>query len=300
MNEESDISKKSHNVNEFWGNYRKSVIEAGVEADQVEWYVKWAVSFAKSMRVPLKARSSDDVEGFLNSLAEKTNIGDWQIEQAEKAIGILYLNFLNLDIGYCFKQIAGRDKNKLPTEKEEKKVRFRDEVRSPGEIESAYSDIFGNLRSEFRIRHYSFRTEQSYTMWARRFLTFHGKEPVDGLGADEIRGYLDYLAQERNIGASSQNQALNAIVFLFTNVLKKEPGEFDDFIRAKRPRRLPTVLTRNETERLFEHLGGISLLMAGLLYGAGLRLLECTRLRGAGHRFRDGAERPHHHAAPKI
>jgi site-specific recombinase XerD len=97
--------------------------------------------------------------------------------------------------------------------------------------------------------------------------------------AEQVRDYLDFLARERDVAANTQNQALNALVFFFTQVLKRELGNFDDFTRAKRPRRLPVVLSRDEVQRLFSHLGELHALMAGLLYGSGLRLMECVRLR---------------------
>ena len=99
------------------------------------------------------------------------------------------------------------------------------------------------------------------------------------LGSQEIKIYLDYLAQVRKVSASTQNQALNAIVFMFGQVLNVDPGELGDFTRAKRPKRITVVLTRSEVQKLFDELSGAHYLMAGLLYGAGLRLMECLRLR---------------------
>ncbi|MBW1692530.1 MAG: integron integrase, partial [Deltaproteobacteria bacterium] len=102
---------------------------------------------------------------------------------------------------------------------------------------------------------------------------------MENLGSSKIKAYLDYLAETREVSASTQNQALNAIVFLYEQVLKGDAGEFADFVRAKRPRRLPVVLTREEVEMLLDELSGVKQLMAGLLYGSGLRLMECLRLR---------------------
>ena len=106
---------------------------------------------------------------------------------------------------------------------------------------------------------------QAYCHWIRRFLTFHGLKDPARLGANAIRAYLDYLAKIREVSASTQNQALNAIVFLYHQVLGLDPGEFGDFIRAKRPKRLPEVLTPNEVKRLLGCLSGVHYLMAGLL-----------------------------------
>ncbi len=108
---------------------------------------------------------------------------------------------------------------------------------------------------------------------------FHKDKSPENIDADDIHNYLNYLAEERKVAASTQNQALNAIVFFFKEVLKRDPGDFSDFVRAKRPTHVPEVLTRSEVESLLDAMSGINQLMAGLLYGAGLRLMECIRLR---------------------
>jgi integron integrase len=129
------------------------------------------------------------------------------------------------------------------------------------------------------VRHYSLRTEEAYVNWIQRFLSFNGLKDPSELDAGHIRKYLDFLAGERSVSASTQNQALNAIVFLCTQVMKKDPGDFNDFARAKKPVRVPTVLTKNEVDRLLDRLDGVYYLMAGLLWGSGLRVMECVRLR---------------------
>ncbi len=134
-------------------------------------------------------------------------------------------------------------------------------------------------------KHYSPRTEEAYTRWIDRFLRFHrgkaGKwiHPQD-MTADHVESFLTYLAVRRRVAASTQNQALNALVFLFRDVVKKEIGEFNA-IRAKRPIRLPTVLSQDEVRRVLAAMepGSMHGLMAHLLYGSGLRLMECIRLR---------------------
>ena len=130
-----------------------------------------------------------------------------------------------------------------------------------------------------RVRHYSIRTERAYEQWIGRLLSFYKDKPAESIDADDIQSYLNYLAEKRKVAASTQNQALNAIVFFFKEVLKRDPGDFSDFVRAKRPLHVPEVLTRSEVERLLDAMSGVNQLMAGLLYGAGLRLMECIRLR---------------------
>ena len=213
---------------------------------------------------------------FLHNLSLQKGIDEWQVKQAAKALKFLYRDFLNIDLGIDpdkYRRDEGSSKSNAGS------FIFKDTAISRQDIVSRYKEVFDRFRSELRILHYSLRTERSYEMWIRRFLAFHNKRPIDSFGASEIKAYLDYLAQTRNVAASTQNQALNAIVFFYDNVMNVDPGEFDDFIRAKRPARLPEVLTRNEVNRLFQEMKGVNLLMAGLLYGAGLRLMECLRLR---------------------
>jgi site-specific recombinase XerD len=135
------------------------------------------------------------------------------------------------------------------------------------------------LRTELRARHYSLRTEQAYEHWMRRFVTFHGLKSLQELGPEAVKEYLEYIAVERKVAASTQNQALNGLVFLYKHTLGEPIALIGDFTRAKRPKRLPVVLTRAEVGRLLEALTGTYRLMAGLLYGSGLRLMESVRLR---------------------
>jgi len=139
--------------------------------------------------------------------------------------------------------------------------------------------LLDRVRDAIRVKHYSIRTEQAYVNWVRRFILFHDKRHPKDMGADEIEEYLTYLAVDRNVAASTQNQALSALLFLYQNVLKKDLDRPVDAVRAKKPKRLPTVLTREEAQQVLAAMSGTSQLIAKLLYGAGLRLIECLRLR---------------------
>ena len=130
-----------------------------------------------------------------------------------------------------------------------------------------------------RFRHLSLRTEEAYRSWIKRFILFHDKRHPKDLGAEEIRAFLTHLALYRHVAASTQNVALNALLFLYRDVLKQEFPDLGAFERAKRPHRLPTVFTREEVAAVLAQLTGVHYLMASLLYGAGLRLMECLRLR---------------------
>jgi len=139
--------------------------------------------------------------------------------------------------------------------------------------------LLDQLRDAIRLRHYSIRTEETYVQWVRRFIFFHGKRHPGEMGAPEITAFLTHLAVKEKISASTQNQALNAIAFLYRQVLKREMGELDEIVRAKRPDRLPVFFSSTEAKAVLGHLDGVDKIMGSLLYGSGLRLMECLRLR---------------------
>jgi integron integrase len=139
--------------------------------------------------------------------------------------------------------------------------------------------LLDQVRDVIRVKHYSIRTEQTYTDWIKRFILFHNKRHPSEMREPEVTEYLTHLARHGNVAASTQNQALSALLFLYKEVLKQEIGWLDNVERAKKPPKLPVVLTRKEVKRIFAHLTGTQKLMAGLLYGSGLRLMECVRLR---------------------
>ncbi len=139
--------------------------------------------------------------------------------------------------------------------------------------------LLDQLRAAIRKKHYSIRTEEAYVYWTKQYIFFHGKRHPKELGEKEISDFLTYLAVKREVAASTQNQALNAIVFLYKHIIGKELGDFGKFQRAKTPQRLPVVLSRKEVELLFSFISPKYRLIALLLYGCGLRLIECLRLR---------------------
>lgn len=140
------------------------------------------------------------------------------------------------------------------------------------------SPFLQSVRAAIRVRHYSIRTEQAYIGWIKRFILFHGKRHPAELGAADVTSFLTALAVEGNVAASTQNQALNALVFLYRVVLEREL-EGVNAVRARQPRKIPVVLTSAEVSRLLRELDGIQWLAACLMYGSGLRLMEAMRLR---------------------
>ena len=139
--------------------------------------------------------------------------------------------------------------------------------------------LLDRMRAEIRLRHYSLRTEEAYVDWARRYILFHHKRHPQEMGAGEVAAFLSYLASERGVSASTQNQAKSALLFLYREVLGIELPWLDEVIAAKVSRRLPVVLTPTEVRRLLEATSGTLGLVISLLYGTGMRLLEGLRLR---------------------
>ncbi|MBI4528653.1 MAG: integron integrase, partial [Deltaproteobacteria bacterium] len=139
--------------------------------------------------------------------------------------------------------------------------------------------LLDQVRDAIRTRHYSYRTEKAYTHWIKRFIFFHDKRHPTEMGEAEIGRFLSSLATEGRVSASTQNQAFNALLFLYKEVLGKGIGLVEGVVRAKRPQRLPVVLTKEEVKKVIDQMNGLPRLMAILLYGGGLRLMECCRLR---------------------
>jgi integron integrase len=139
--------------------------------------------------------------------------------------------------------------------------------------------LLDQVRTAIRARHYSRQTEKTYLYWIRYFIYFHDKRHPAELGGPEVSAFLSWLAVDRKVAAATQNQALSALLFLYKRVLGRDLPWFDDLVRAKRPVRLPVVLTESEVQQILARLEGSKWLMASLLYGAGLRLNECLKLR---------------------
>lgn len=139
--------------------------------------------------------------------------------------------------------------------------------------------LLDQVRHVVRRKHYSIRTEEAYVSWIKRYILFYHKRHPSEMGAAEIEAYLTYLAVDMHVAASTQNQALSALLFLYNEVLHQPLGDAIRAVRAKRPERLPSVLSRDEARDLLDVLSGTHRLMGQLLYGSGLRLLECFRLR---------------------
>ena len=277
----------------FWNEFAALLGRRHVAARSVEWYVKRARQFAGGRDLAaLRAVSADDVSSFLDAFAARDDLEEWQGAQMARAVRFLCLDHLRLEWAYRFqwnrwsssgfafrKETPGGSGPALSAPPEGGAGAPFADADEGGQALRRFPGHFERLRTELRTRHYSLRTEEAYASWLSRLIGFRGYRPPEELAAPDVRAYLEYLATVRKVSASTQNQALCALAFFFGETLRRPLDEIGDFVKAKRPVRIPTVLSRTEVRRLEAGLTGTYALMAGLLYGSGLRLMECVRLR---------------------
>jgi hypothetical protein len=212
----SNHQEKSNLADErerFRNAFRTCLEENRVPPDRSGYYVGWAKEFVDFLpEKRLKAPSAEDIRAYLDSLSRREGISARKLRRAEYALRVLYESFLP---GYSpGKDSSAKASNVPPAGEGEKVTDFRDRV-LPGEVERRYPALIERFRTEVRTRHYPYRTETAYLEWARRFIAFHGYADPDSLEpASAIKQCLEYLALKREVSASTQNQALNALVFL--------------------------------------------------------------------------------------
>jgi integron integrase len=146
-------------------------------------------------------------------------------------------------------------------------------------VQSPPKKLLDCVRDVIRVKHYSYQTEKTYVQWIRRYILFHNKRHPKEMGGAEVNAFLTHLAVAENVAASTQNQALSAVLFLYREVLQQQLDLNLDAVRAKRPKRLPTVLSTEEVRAVLQHMSGVCQTIARLLYGSGLRLNEALQLR---------------------
>jgi len=213
-------------------------------------YIRWVRDCYSFLRLPPTERlSSEQTRLFLSNLEKSRE--PWQVKQAEQALRRFDF-FLTRALPSLTPAIADHD---------------------------AWASVLGKTRDVLRVKQMALNTEKTYLGWLRQFQTYLGSKPPQALSFDDMRRYLLHLAVDRDVAAATQNQALNAILFMYRHVLDIDTGEAIDAVRAKKRQRLPVVLSKGEVQRVFVAMSGTMRLMAMLTYGCGLRLSECLNLR---------------------
>lgn len=233
-----------------------------VPKDKIKFYIYWVRRFLKSCNYQLENINTERVSKYLDSLEADEKIADWQAKQAADAV-ILYVE------KYLKKSLKQAT---IPAE-----VSRGTSTDQKGSVQ--WKQMLEEAKSAIRLRHFSLSTEKTYLGWIARFNTFLKDRDPHLLEANDMKSYLTHLALHGRVSASTQNQAFNALLFLYRHALRKEVDDLTSVVRAKRKINLPTVLSRDETKNLLSYLNGVYLLMGQLMYGCGLRLMECLRLR---------------------
>ncbi|MDK2858375.1 MAG: hypothetical protein PWQ89_1494 [Verrucomicrobiota bacterium] len=283
MPEEYVKRKMSDKESAFWARYAEKLCEKRISGHNGEWHIRRAQQFVYGLN-GLKLRDIDSAyfNGWLDELGRDTSLQDWQVAQAISALRILLVETVDLEWAKTYdwegRLSACEDLDAThPTLAREASLRS---ISAPAErvpLTPETTKQLQRIKEVTRVRAMSIRTEQTYIEWARRFAIYCGgsfpKEP------GKVRDFLEYLALVRQVAPATQAQALNALVFLYGQVLEMDLGVLGAYRRPVRKQRLPVVLSRPETEALLRELTGRNALMASLLYGAGMRLMECVRLR---------------------
>jgi len=269
--------------------------QRGVEPRFQEYYRAWVLGFLGYIKPrKIAEASAEDVSGFLGKLAGEGK-KEWQMRQAEEGVRVFFQEVepqkWARDWPAFLEELAARiDGGRARLDGMEPAELGRGPVEGRGVSEFSNREDTGSLPERYasfvvevtealRVERYAYRTEQSYVDWVRRFLIFTEPKSRDDIRWWQVKEYLNYLTLKRRVSASTMNQALSALQFMFRGVLRRGGGGLEDVRRAAQSQRLPTVLSREEVTSLLELMEGQGLLMAELMYGAGLRVMECVRLR---------------------
>ncbi len=279
---------KDAQISRFWEKYIEKSRCYGIKQDLIRWHVKHAEQYIKAHKTRLKEHTALDLDKYLQGKGRNAGLKDWQYCQIVDSLRILFVDVVASPWSptYPWDDLKSQARS-LPASHPTIARQPLSDVSSVEEVDATtesikaqFPDVFDAVIREIRSRNYSIRTEQSYVAWLSRFIRFHNQQHPKKLDANDIANYLTHLAVNRMVASSTQRQALNAIIFYYKNILNKSIDDIGAFALSKKPKRLPVVLSRGEIERLLNVINDpVYCLMASLLYGCGMRLMECIRLR---------------------
>jgi len=290
----------TNKISRFWEKYISKTISYGIPQKATRYYVQHVENYLKAHDGRrLHTHTPEDVQTYLFAKGRIPQLKDWQYKQLVDALRILFVEMVKSPWAQGFSWDSfSSSATQLPSEHA---TVARDYMRPTASVvktedsphnsaavkdgvwskfQQAWPQLASRMVSVLRMGQYSIRTEQSYCHWFARFIAFHKFNDPQGLGEKEIRGYLEHLVIKRGVAAATQNSALNAIMFFYRKVLEVEDVQLGSYAQSRKPRRLPVVLTESEVAALLPRVEGVvPNLMACLLYGCGMRLMECVRLR---------------------
>ena len=282
---DSDYSLNNPRIEQFWDGFFSTLALFRVPARAHSWHRKHIEAFIDFLpEIRLIHRNSTHVEQWLTQAGHNIKLEDWQFRQQVDALRLLYCHYLklpwasNFDWDYWTSGAMRLESDHVTTARTYEMI--DNAVNCPANyLAQSFPEIYRQFLVSMRIPEYSMNTEKSYLGWINRFLRFHHGLLPSHLSEPEVASFLEHLALKRKVAGATQSQALNALVFFFARVLEKPLGQIGAYKRPNRPRRIPTVLSPDEINMLFAELSGLKGLMIRLMYGTGMRVIECVRLR---------------------
>lgn len=285
-----NIEPPTSYTQEFWDNYAIFLLKQGIKEGSIKWYVLRTKQYiAAYPDKNVRTHTQHQAEEYLIKVGHQTQLKSWQFTQTIHAIQLLFSQALKLDwsnqFDWSYWKTSAKelDKNHPTVARDYSDVldglKGLEEKPHNPELKERYKKDIAEVVRVIRNKNYAMRTEKSYRQWVARLFYFHQPDDPRTLESADVKKYLEYLVLKRNVSVPTQKQALNAFAFLFKHVWSKELGNLGEFTRSKRPRKLPTVLSKDEVRSVLDQLEGNHQLMAGLMYGGGMRLMECVTLR---------------------
>ena len=267
-----------------WDDFIRVCRSQEVAEKALRWYVVRIERYLRDNGAPPGEHSAEQVNAYLERLGRGAGLSDWQFRQLVHALQLFFKHLLALSWAdrfpwqYWLDSARSLEHDHPTVARHNRPIRYRPETVDTESHRPTGPELVDRFIAQLRQRNYSIRTEEAYVAWVRRFLGFHGSADPHELDAAAIGAYLSHLALKREVSPSTQGQALSALVLFFEQALGKEVGTIANLAPAKKPRRLPSVLTRAEVRALLSTVQAQPLaLMLGLLYGTGMRLMECVR-----------------------
>ncbi len=275
-------------VDRFWDNYLFILEKNAIPKNSIPWYRKHAEAYIKANKnTPLSSQTGQEIDCYLNAKGRLPKLNEWQFRQIADAIRLLFTELIQPQWSESYDWFQWRAFARGLESDHPSLMRDGD----PGSLvapssnqhilrfRSNYAKTHLAFVKTIRVRQMAVKTEKTYEQWIARFLRYCNWQEIDRLGIENIKSFLEHLAVSRKVSSSTQKVALNALIFLFREVLGRDVKNILSFTRASSKQRIPTVLSTDEIKCLLNEMNGRSKLMASLMYGTGMRVMECTRLR---------------------
>jgi len=284
----NDTLAHQASIERFWANYLFILQNNSVPKKSIPWYRKHVEAYIKTNKnTPLSHHTGQDIDRYLNAKGRLPALKEWQFRQIADALRLLFFELLCTPWAKSYDWYQWRafarelepDHPSLMRDADPSSLVAPSSNQSILRFRTQFSEIHLAFVKTIRVRQMAVKTEKTYEQWIARFLRFSEWRDINQLGLIDIQNYLEYLAVSRKVSSATQKVALNALVFLFREVLGQNVENILTFTRASSKQRIPTVLSPSEIKQLLNEMTGRSKLMASLMYGTGMRVMECTRLR---------------------